>query len=200
MSQRSEPSPVHSLGEANLYTQVAPCPVCGGALESDEAWFEYDTDHCILTLETFCRLCEAPFERDFDASGVPEAEFAMLTSGPLAPPWNMPSQVLNRTPEPSRIIDVAGWLALFTLICEQARVAGDRALDFDPPDRGAIRRMRLAAAACLDEALNFFDDDNDLPPDEAFFSEAARRQFWERPELFTRQHIADLRFSLMKKG
>ncbi|HOB73827.1 MAG TPA: hypothetical protein PKG54_04810 [Phycisphaerae bacterium] len=200
MSDASELAPIHSLGEAYLYTRVTPCPLCGGPLDSNEAWFHHDPVRRVLALEIACRLCEAPFDKSFDASGVPEEEFAMLTSGPLAPPWNLPAQVLNHTPDPSHVLDVADWLTLFTVACEEARIAGDQGLDLCPPDRVAIRRMRLVAGACLDEALKFFDEDNDLPPDSAFFSDANRNRFWERPQLFTRQYITDLRFSLMKQG
>ncbi|NLE57208.1 MAG: hypothetical protein GX616_02525, partial [Planctomycetes bacterium] len=55
------------------------------------------------------------------------------------------------------------------------------------------RRMRIEAAQCLDEALKFFDEDNDLPPREAFFTEKSYRRFLERPELYTRQRLIEMR-------
>jgi hypothetical protein len=59
-----------------------------------------------------------------------------------------------------------------------------------------MRRLNLLAGCCLDEALKFFDADNDVPPEDAFFSDASRQQFRDRPERFTRQRIIDLRSQL----
>lgn len=200
MSQRPQPAPVRSFAEAYLYAMVAPCPVCAGALNYEEAWFGYDPAGRSLRLEAVCQTCEAPYERVFDAAGLDAAELDRFNDGRLNPPWSNSPATITPSSGASEIIDVAGWLTLFTLIGELARVAGDRPLDLNPPDRATIRRMRLVAGACLDEALKFFEDDNDLPPDDAFFSDASRRQFWERPELFTRQYIADLRFSMLRSS
>jgi hypothetical protein len=187
---------LHSLGEAYLYARVATCAVCGGPLDTADARFDRVAEARTLTLEAVCRRCEAPLDREFDASGVAEAEFALLENARLAGPWEMDPPVLNATDDASQVIDVAGWLTMFTWMNDEARTAGEQARDV--AGRSAARRMRLVAGACLEEAGKFFEDDNDLPPDEAFFSDEARRQFWERPELFTRQHIANLRVALVK--
>jgi len=196
MSKASRPPRLHSLGEAYLYVRVTPCAVCAGPLDGDEARCERDAAAGTLSLETCCRRCEAPFERVFDASGVVEAEFTLLHEGRLAGPWQLDPPELNLTEDASEVIDVAGWLAMFTWVNDEARRAGEQARD--AAGRSAARRMRLVAGACLEEALKFFEEDNDLPPDEAFFGDETRRQFWERPELFTRQYITDLRFALLK--
>jgi len=196
MSKSARPPRLHSLGEAYLFVRVTPCAVCAGALDGDEARFELEAEAHKLTLETACRRCEALFEREFDVSAVGQGEFGLLREARLAGPWEMDPPVLNSTEDASEVIDVAGWLTLFTWVNDMARTAGEQARD--PAARAAARRMRLVAGACLEEALKFFEEDNDLPPDEAFFGDETRRQFWERPELFTRQHITDLRFSLLK--
>lgn len=196
MSKRQPPAPLHSLGEAFLFARVSTCAVCGGPLDTDDSRYDWDADTRMLTLEAVCRRCEAPFERTFDASGVLQAELTLLEGARLGGPWELEPPGLNPTDEASKVIDVAGWLSLGTWVNDEARLAGEQARD--PAGRARARRMRLVAGACLEEALKFFEDDNDLPPDEAFFDLQARQQFWERPELFTRQHIANLRFALLK--
>ena len=59
-----------------------------------------------------------------------------------------------------------------------------------------VRQLQLQAAQCLDEALKFYDPDNDVPPPEAFFSEDSQRHFRERPDLFSRQRLIELRAKL----
>jgi len=63
-------------------------------------------------------------------------------------------------------------------------------------ERSARRRLQVQSAACLAEALKFYDPDNDLPPEEAFFTAESRRQFRARPELFARDRIIGLRARL----
>jgi hypothetical protein len=196
MAERSKPASIHGLGEAYLYARVTPCAVCAGPLDAENADFAHDTDSRVLTLKTSCRLCDAQLEKDFSTAEVEASDFDLLADGRLAPPWEAGSPTLNLTPDASRVIDVAGWLTLSAMVSEEARRAGGEAGSFEA--RCAARRIRLVAAACLEEALKFFEDDNDLPPDDAFFRDDTRRQFWERPELFTRQYIADLRLSAMK--
>lgn len=198
MSKRLEPLIVHSLGEAYLYARVTPCAVCAGPLDADEARFDHDAERRVVTLEATCRRCDALFERELDVTGVNAADFALLQDYRLAGPWEAPSPGLNPTTEASLAIDLAGWLAAFTLVNELARTA--LAPGSTSAERAAARRMRLVAGACLEEALKFYEEDNDLPSDEAFFGAEQRRQFWERPELFTRQYVADLRLALASAG
>lgn len=195
------PSPrpaLHSLAEAYFYARVTPCAVCGGLLDSDEACFAHDVAHELLCFETTCRACGAEAKGLFDATALPPEQWGGLREGRIDPPWMASTGLLNVEDEPSRLIDVAGWLTLFTWLADAARSAADRATH--GAEREQARRMRLLAASCLDEALQFYDPDNDLPPDEAFFHDVGRRQFWEHPEWFTRQHLADLRSSLMRAG
>lgn len=201
MSQRQprEPlPPVHSLAEAGLYVRVTPCRLCAGPLDRDEARFRHDSESRVLSIATACRTCGTEWTARLDASEISAGELTALVDGPLEEPWDFGPAELNPDEAPSRIIDLAGWLTLFTWIADSARLASEQARTTD--ERARVRRMRTTAAACLDEALRFFEDDHVLPPDEAFFHDAGRRQFWERPELFTRQHIADLRFSLLRSG
>ena len=58
------------------------------------------------------------------------------------------------------------------------------------------RRLGYEAAQCLEEALKFYRDDNDLPPPEAFLREQSRQQLRERPNLFARSRLINLRARL----
>ena len=180
---------MHSLAEACLYVQVTPCKVCAGPLDCDGARFEHDISQNLLALRTECRTCGAGFEVRFDSSEVLPSEWASLQDGRIADPWDSAAPMLNPEDAPSEAIDLGGWLRLYTIMADGSRSAEDRAEG---------RRKRLVAEGCLDEALKFFEEDNELPPEDAFFNDNTRREFWERPELFTRQHIADLRFSLLR--
>ena len=94
---------------------------------------------------------------------------------------------INPSPEPSRIIDVGQWLTLFRVILEAASQAAGRA---------ESRRLGYEAAQCLDEALKFYDEDSDLPPEDAFFHEATADRFRSHPELFARQRLLAMRDKL----
>lgn len=221
MARQAKPRQLHSLAEAYLYARIRGCSVCAGRLDAEQVRFAHDADAGILAMTAVCLMCDAPFEERFDTRDVDATEMVMLKDGRLAAPWDSApperalgqggrtdipkrflgeternASILSSTEEPSQVIDVAGWLNVFTIVADEARSATGAAGTAEQKMRA--RQMRLVAGACLEEALKFFEDDNDLPPDEAFFSDRTRQQFWERPELFTRQYIAELRFSLMR--
>ncbi|MBI1827521.1 MAG: hypothetical protein HYR83_14190 [Planctomycetes bacterium] len=58
------------------------------------------------------------------------------------------------------------------------------------------RRLAMEAATCLNEALRFYDDENDLPSAGAFFTDDSRARFREHPQLFSRQRLLNLRAQL----
>jgi hypothetical protein len=96
--------------------------------------------------------------------------------------------VVNPTDEPSRILDVGQWIVLFRMITERAAREIDKI---------QARHLGIEAAQCLEEALKFYDDvDNDLPPQEALFTEASRTRFRKAPEQFSRRRLIDLRAKL----
>jgi len=147
-------------------------------------------------VETTCRTCRGRRRLPFDCRRIQEALpaaadgwAAALRSCPGAAPLPV-----NSAEEPSRVIDVAGWLTLYAMAQEAIRQAADDARS--PADRTLLRAMRIEAAQCLDEALKFFEPDNDLPPQDAFFTPDSLGQFRDRPELFTRQRLIDLRRQL----
>lgn len=158
---------------------ATPCEACAGALTTDaEAVRSSGETLCVPVL---CRQCGQRQEIAF-AIG----EGAETAAGCVWPALDT-VRVINASDEPSRIIDVCGWLTLHSMIIEQARSLDDRAV---------VRRVQIVAGLCLDEALKFYDEDNDVPPAEAFFREASCRQFRDRPELFALQRLIDQRGAL----
>ncbi len=82
----------------------------------------------------------------------------------------------------SELVDVAQWLTLAHgfMTSPQKTPAADRA-------------RKLQAAMCLDEALKFYHEDNDLPPDDAFFDPERRSRALDNPRPFLRTVLLDAR-------
>lgn len=180
MSNASDVLPIHSLAEAYLYLMITPCAACGqGQLVGDDARAHHDEERRILTIPARCKKCDARRDIWFDTRSIEAGGFQAVSAHTVA--------TINPTQEPSRIIDVGGWITLATVIAESAQKAGSAA---------EARHLKLEAAQCLDEALLFYDDDNDLPPAEAFFHERTRKQFQRTPEFFSRQRLVSLRARL----
>jgi hypothetical protein len=187
---------LHSFAEAYLYLLLNRCAGCGGgALGMDLARVTQDPERETMTAVFACPACgrTGPFRfdtRHVDLDSVRPADFAAWEkpgSQPVVPP-------VNPTNEPSRVIDVAGWLTLFGVLSEKAREVARRATKVR--ERAVVRQLQIQAGQCIDEALAFYLEDNDLPPREAFFSEESWRQFMERPALFVRDRLLDLRSKL----
>jgi len=167
----------HSLAEAFFYLSINPCPECGtGAREAGEGRRLDDVDGAArVEIETTCRNCGAVAVTGFEL-----ADDASL-DGQATP-------MINPSPEPSRIIDVAQWLTLFRMTAEATA---------KEPDKLSGRLKGIEAALCLEEALKFYDDvENDLPPKEAFFSDTTRQRLSEHPEQFSRQRLIGFRAKL----
>jgi hypothetical protein len=203
----------HSLAEAYLYSMIAPCAACGGGpleepqvvpiepegaaeddadsvndaetqsasadgLTVDHATQKDDTSlprHIRLTAS--CRQCKH----------VQQIVFA-LPLGLGTHTDGAPAEI-NVSDERSEIIDLAEWLTLFRSITAAAS---------RETDRGHSRQLGLEAAQCLDEALKFYDEENenDLPPDDAFFSARSRERRRDHPEHFSRRRLLELRAHL----
>ncbi len=128
-----------------------------------------------VSITATCGSCQSVTLWKFKLPGPPQAISADQ------PP------VVNSTNEPSRILDVAQWLTLFRMMTEAAG---------KEKNKTAARRLALEAAQCLDEALKFYEEDNDLPTNKAFFRDDSRERFRDHPEQFARQRLLDLRSKL----
>lgn len=172
------PLVAHSLAEVYLYLMAEACDGCGrGPLKGSDAVKREDPACQTLTVavEVTCGACHARREWLFSLPhglGVDEQT-------------GLPT--VNPTEKPSRLIDVAQWLTLFRVITTQASRSTDKA---------EARRLGLEAAQCLEEALKFYENDDDLPPDSAFFHPASRERFRNYPQEFSRRRLLDLRAKL----
>jgi len=171
------PLVAHSLAEVYLYILATSCGSCGrGPLRGGEAEpCDDPTTGVTVGVAATCGSCQAVTRWKFRLSGSLQA-----VSGDQAP-------VVNSTTEPSRILDVAQWLTLFRMMTEAAG---------KETNKPAARRLSLEAAQCLDEALKFYEEDNDLPTKDAFFHDGSRERFRDHPEQFSRQRLLHLRSKL----
>ena len=131
-----------------------------------------------VSVRVLCKGCRRPSE----------FSFRLPPDSPSAPAGEL--EIINPTEQPSRIIDVSQWITLFAVLNEEA------ARTSAPPRK---RLLELQAGQCLDEALKFFDDEeNDLPPPSAFFDDSARDRLRDQPQEFSRQRLINFRASLPK--
>lgn len=174
----------HSLSEAYFYLMVTHCSVCGegpiqgggGRLVDTDL---RQTDQSTVSIHCKCRLCEAPQDFIF---AIP----VNLASLDL----EKPNQI-NITSESSKIIDVAQWITLYFMLCESAN--HEQNIE---QNKSKARNLRIEARYCLEEALKFYVEDNDLPPGSAFFHEPSRERLASNPEQFSRSRLINLLASL----
>jgi hypothetical protein len=166
---------VHSVAEAYLYLSASPCRVCGGGPVKPEADLtKSDSYSSRYTIATGCRKCGNQSGLMFNIDPPPSRDQAR-------------SDVINPTPDRSRAIDLLGWLTLFRTIIAASEKESDKVL---------ARQLAWEAAQCLDEALRFYQDENEMPDEAAFFSEESRRRFHEQPAHFARSTWRERRLKL----
>ncbi|MFH0981022.1 MAG: hypothetical protein V2A79_05735 [Planctomycetota bacterium] len=174
------PLEAHSVAEAHLYLMATPCKLCGaGRTRSMGNRAESSAGRHVLLLHTRCEACG--FDSEFRFS-LPDQ--ALPTQGDDVD-WT--AARINPGGAPSKIIDVAQWLTLFRVISEAAAAQTDAA---------ESRRLGYEAAQCLEEALKFYREDSNLPRPESLLHEQSRRQLRERPDLFARARLINLRAKL----
>jgi hypothetical protein len=166
---------VHSVAEAYLYLKVTPCRSClRGSLQPQRDLTKTASSPGGWTLSTACAECGRAAPIYFCINPPPTREQAS-------------SQQLNPTPHRSAAIDLLGWLTLFHAIIEAAQ---------RETNKQAARDLAYEAALCLDEAMKFYDGDNELPDESAFFSETSRRRFLDNPQHFARSKWRERRLRL----
>lgn len=170
------PLPAHSLAEAFFYVMVTGCPACrDGGLKAGTAKRLPSTDGVVLlTIPAECSKCKSTVDLHFT---LPEAP----------PHTGNQLDTVNSTSDPSRIIDLAQWVTLAHIIIEAAS---------RETNKQQARRLGMEAAQCLEEAIKFFRNDNDLPEPTAFFSAESRSRFEQAPQKFSRQRLVNQRVKL----
>lgn len=172
MAHVNQAVPTHSVAESYLYLKFAPCPACReGPLR---AMGELTRARHDWEIACVCTRCRVETVIRFDIDPAPTRESAR-------------SSVINPTPARSRAIDLPGWLNLFQQI---ATAAGRE------KDRVHGRALAMEAAACLDEALKFYDGVSELPDPSAFFTERGREAFRLHPQRFARSSWLQRRLKL----
>ncbi|MCG3138277.1 MAG: hypothetical protein HJJLKODD_02139 [Phycisphaerae bacterium] len=163
----------NTLAEASLYVLVHPCPHCQQGLRVTQQQ-EHVLNHPQQILFHYrCRRCEQFSQQHFEIKQPVEQ--------------NTKLPVINASPQPSQIIDLAQWVALFQTLTTKASQSNNRQ---------ESRQLGYEAALCLDEALKFYEADNDLPPSTAFFNENSRELARQHPQRFTRQQLLHWRSKL----
>lgn len=169
--------PARSIPERHFYLMVLACDQCGkGAysLVSTERTPEQDADIWYVR----CKQCGQGRRLLFDPKELVVDEATAAAS-------SLPE--VNPTDQPSRLIDAGQWLALFYKILSAASAE---------KDRKEAQRLGYEATLCLEEALKFYHPDSDLPPAEALWVESSRQGLKERPNLFLRQKLLEMKEKL----
>lgn len=178
-----EPRAAHSVVEAYFHLQVTPCAACGHGALTVSGPFGTEHPRCVR-FETVCRNCgtATPFRFETPAPLSP-AELRAHPQSSQAP--------ISTVREPSRLVDPIQWVTLAHLAIESIEVT---------PSAAEQRWARIRAAQCLDEALKFYEDDNELPPSAALRTESSRTALHDHPQRYARSRLAALRASLPADG
>ncbi|MFP4141341.1 MAG: hypothetical protein ACOCWV_06575 [Planctomycetota bacterium] len=168
-----QPLQAHTINEVMYYLSVTPCRACGkGPLVPAPRHPSFTPGE--------------PFELVGECSRCGESH-AMRFICDRSPAEDWPdSERINPTDEPSRIVGLAQWLSLFYTLVEHATGQGPV----------ASRRTGLHAALCIEEALKFYDADDEMPPPQAFLSAKGRDAFEHQPEKFSQSHLRAMRDKL----
>jgi hypothetical protein len=173
--KQDAPIPVHSVAEAYLHLGAMPCRVCGkGPVKAQAELTKSDSYSSRYTLATRCDACRNESGLMYEIDPPPTRQQAQ-------------SDVINPTSQPSRAIDLLGWLTLFRSILTASEKESDK---------GVSRQLAWEAAQCLDEAMKFYEGDNEMPPVAAFFTEPSRKRFQEQPAHFARSVWRERRLKL----
>ncbi len=159
----------HTLKEIDYYLMVTPCSFCGKGPQVIAPGEDPALGES-QRVKTRCRHCNQgnSLEVIFSHEKQPDSE------------------LINPTDKPSEIVDLSQWLSVASLLSDEA---------FADRDNGYPGRKGYQAMLCFCEALKFYED-NELPPLEAFFSEATLEIFHEHPEQFARQRLRDMQARL----
>ena len=171
------PLQAHSLAEIQLYLMATPCDACRrGPLQRCDPWAPLEAAEFTLTAR--CAACGQ--ER--------ELTFALPADRPPDDPGAL-YPIVNPTDEPSCILDVGQWIVLFRVILAAAAKEKDKI---------EARRLGYEAAQCLEEAIRFYGAEDELPGDDAIFTDATRDRRRDHPELFAKRHLVEMRAKLPK--
>jgi hypothetical protein len=156
-----------TLDEVRCFLEVTPCPSC----QTGPMIFDAPTGPTFT-----CQACERTGEIEFSV------EYPLPDTIDPAIPH------INPTDDPSQLVDLNQWLGLYYLHAEAA--------DEHPTSATEHHNHQLWAAACLAEAIKFYDVDEEFPKPESCWTETSRAALENHPDIFSRSHLVDLRTKL----
>jgi hypothetical protein len=163
--------------ERHFYLMVLSCDQCGkGPFELIST--EQTPDGQVDIWYIRCKPCGQGQRLQFDQSRLVLDEAENRTNELLE---------VNPTDQPSELMDVGQWLALFFSILNAAA---------DEKDRKEAQRLGYEATLCMEEALKFYEQDSDLPPARAVWTENSQQRLKDHPELFVRTRLLQMREKL----
>lgn len=169
---QDSPLRAHSQAEACFYLMITPCTACQQGPLRPTGWQSLSSQtHEAIVLTAVCDGCGTRQQFRFDAQ-------AMCDANEAIDPDAMPT--VSHSDQPSDIIGLGQWIALFHIIVHAASQQTEPA---------EVRRLGFEASLCLDEALKFYDEDSTLPPERAFYDENYRQRFHEHPQQFLKEKL-----------
>lgn len=162
---------VHSVNEMRYYLLATPCEVCRTGPCVMHSVVPAGDDGQATIARATCQACQSGRMLAF------VSEFQADDDSPCISP----------TDEPSEAVDLDQWLGLFYQLSDFATAEADPV---------KARQMSAQAALCLAEALKFYEDDDELPPESSFFSDTTRDAFHMHPQNFARQLLMDMQAKL----
>ena len=175
MSTDEDVVQAHSVAEAYLYLKVARCQACDqGPLNQTDDLTKTQSAPGGWSLKTRCGGCGRTDRLCFSITPTPTREGAE-------------SGVINPTRQRSQAIDLLGWLTLFQAILEASA---------KETNKESARQLACEAGLCLDEAMKFYTAKKELPSEDAFYSEEARRRFRDHPQQFAQSKWRERRLRL----
>lgn len=176
-SSEEKQLPSYSVTERIFYLMTLQCEHCRSgpfARVSSECSGDGKVDIWYVR----CRACNSGRRLLFDRT-------KLRLDDPPAEAGQLP--VVNPFDDPSELLDVGQWLALFYAVTSAAAAQSDRA---------EVQRLGYEATLCLEEALKFYPSDSELPRPDSFFTDNSKRRFKEHPEQFARDKLHVMRQKL----
>lgn len=174
MSQLRQPLPVSTPAEVDYYFMTAPCPNCEQGPWSVERPSQVSPTDRRAGVRATCKHC-----------GHVEQFTFLVRNDPAEAVGGV--EKINPDDDPSEVIDLAQWVALFRRFVERAA---------EEQSKAETRKLGYQAALCLAEALKFYSVGDEFPDDSAFFHETSREAYKRNPAMFARQQLLDLQGKL----
>ena len=167
-----QPLHVHSSNEVRYYLLATPCEVCGAGPCVLHAVVPADEPGRCSLARAACQACRSgrilPFVSEYE-------------------PAEPASPCVSPVDEPSLVVDLAQWLGIYYQLADEAHREQN-------PRRA--HRLSIESSLCLAEALKFYESDDELPPESAFFTEVTLAAFRQHPQNFPRQLLRDIQAKL----